>query len=290
MRKVLSVILAVVLLVPMLAGCNSSTAANSPEADQAQAPESSAEVSSTPETEVNWPTETIQIYCPGKSGTSIDTHCRVIAAYLAKKSGQNCVVVNIDTANGAVAYESVRTAKPDGYSLLMYHMTFPSMYYLGTYDYDPETEFTAIAVTQDLGANAIVASADAPYNDLAELVEYAKANPGKVSYGISTGGGSHVIAGGLMAAADIELKLLDAGGSNDKILAILGGTLDLCNVPPAMAQQYVEAGQLKVLCLLGLARQTRITRTTSPRRITVMTWTGAEKMFSLDPRIWIRRW
>ena len=135
----------------------------------------------------DWPNGAVQIYVPSKAGGFADAHARLVATYLQQKLDNPFVVVNQATGSGTVAYANVMNAKPDGYTLLMFHTSFPVACYTGVFKGDPDKDFTTIAAMQNAGNGAIVCSAKAPWNTLNDLVADAKKKARKNKMGCSEG-------------------------------------------------------------------------------------------------------
>lgn len=203
--------------------------------------------------QVDWPKKPIQLYIPAKAGGGTDIKVRVIAKYLQEELGQPIVIVNQDSGGGAVAFESVRTAKPDGYTLLAFHNGMQVLYHTGVYDHTYE-EFTTVADLSFITSQAYIADNKSGLKDINDLVEKAKANPGKLTFGIQTGGLSHLIFGLFEKETNVDMKELEAGTEVDKLAAIKGGFIDVAIVSSAQAKQYEASGDVTVLGLVDEER------------------------------------
>ncbi len=196
-----------------------------------------------------WPKGNVQIIVPAKAGGGTDINARIFAEYLQREIGSPVVVVNQPTAGGTVAYEQVRTAKPDGMTLLFNHTGIIVQMATGRYEYTMD-DFTPVAIAQSYPPQVYGVAPDAPWDNIREFVDDAAKNPGKYTIGISLGGTTHFIAGMLMENTGIELKLVEASSEVDKVAAIQGGHITIGNLGVTSAQQYEEAGKMKVLCLI----------------------------------------
>lgn len=199
---------------------------------------------------VNWPGKQVTLYVPAAAGGGTDIFARIVASYLQEKIGATVTVVNQDAGSGMVAYESVRKAAPDGNTLLFWHTGFYVNYYSGMYDYNPNTDFTPIEMFQSGNGQVFVVNGKSEWNDLNDLVEAAKANPGQITYGCQTGGSAQLVAEILMKATDTELRLVDAASQTDKITGVMGGNISLSAITASSARQYVDNGDLKVLSIV----------------------------------------
>ena len=138
-----------------------------------------------------WPTaKPITIVVPVPPGPSIDMIARLVASKLSEAFGQAVIVDNRSGANGSIGSSLVAHAEPDGYTLLAAtpasHVT--AVHLMKSLPFDPVKDFTPIMAAVE-PVTALVVNAELPVNSVQELIAYAKANPGKLSYG-SSGVGS----------------------------------------------------------------------------------------------------
>ena len=137
-----------------------------------------------------WPTKTVTFKVAANAGGGTDNFARILTACLQKATGEAFTVVNDSTGNGTVAFESVRNAAPDGYTLLFYHSTMGIQYYQDAYAYNPadESNFTVIANVPNGGTGDVLCvPASAPYKTFEEFRTYCQEHPG-VFFGNQNGG------------------------------------------------------------------------------------------------------
>src|SRR5580693_393034 len=138
----------------------------------------------TPAFAEDYPSRPVTILTPFAAGSATDTAARLIGKYLQDSLGQPFIVENRDGAGGMIAAEAVARAVPDGYTILLTsnstHSAAPALY--KTVPYDPIKDFTPIARVGSF-PSVIVVNPSVKVNTIGELVAYAKANPGKLSYG-----------------------------------------------------------------------------------------------------------
>ena len=120
-------------------------------------------------------------FAPGGSG---DITARLVGKYIEDKTGQPFVVENKPGANGIVGVLAVKASAPDGYTLMLATTSTnaANIHMFKNPGYDPEKDFQVVGVIGSSGAFLVV-PADSPYKTLAELLAYAKANPGKLNFG-----------------------------------------------------------------------------------------------------------
>lgn len=193
-----------------------------------------------------WPTGSVQVYVPAKAGGSSDIHARVFAQYMQEATGKPFVVVNQPAGGGSVSYETIRTSKPDGNTLVFTHTGIIVNYYTGVYD-QPMSEFTPVAILQSMPAQVYGVSPTSKWTNFKDFVEDAKANPDKVKIGVQMGATTHLIAGNIMRELGLKLKLVQAGDEVEKVAALQGGFIDIANLSAGAAAQYIQAGKMKVV-------------------------------------------
>lgn len=197
----------------------------------------------------DWPSGPIQLVVPSRPGGGTDIMGRIFADYLQKATGTSVAVINQPAGGGTVAHEQVRTARPDGRTLLFQHTTLLVNNHTGRYDHGPE-DFTILGIAQSYPPQVFAVASDAPWSSMSEFVEDARAHPGQRSIGVSLGGTTHFIAGELMAKEGIDLRMVESSAEVDKVAAIQGGFIDLGNLGIGSAEQFRDAGQMKLFCLL----------------------------------------
>jgi tripartite-type tricarboxylate transporter receptor subunit TctC len=132
----------------------------------------------------DYPTKAIRIIVPFAPGGSGDITSRLIGKYIEDKTGQPFVVENKPGANGIVGVLAVKAAAADGYTLMLATTSTnaANIHMFKNPGYDPEKDFSVVGVIGSSGAFLVV-PADSPYKTLADLLAYAKANPGKLNFG-----------------------------------------------------------------------------------------------------------
>lgn len=253
-NRLMTGLLAGVLTVGALVGCGSANSApastTAVSAAKTEAAETTAGGGATEEAgDVSWPKSAVQLLVPSKAGGVTDIFTRYVQESLQKSTGGNFATVNYDTE--AVGYENLRSAKPDGNTLLFQHSTLICKYLTGAVDYDPMKEFRIVGEVANMGDQAIICSPDAPYSTWAEFVAYAKEHPGEINTAIATNGTTHFIFGQVQKNCGIELNLVECSAEADKLTSVAGGIIDVANCSLGNAKEYEAAGKIKVLGLLG---------------------------------------
>lgn len=201
-----------------------------------------------------WPTGDVTLVVPAAAGGGTDIFARIVANYMQSKTGYNFTVLNQDSGGGMVAYENVRNSKPDGNTLLFWHTGFYVNNYSGTYQYNPNTDFTPISMLSSKNSTQVfVVSAKSEWNNIEDLANAAKAAPNTITYGCQKGGSAQLVAEILMQETESELRLVDAASQTDKITGVVGGNIDVAAISTGAAAQYVDSGDLKVIGIVDKA-------------------------------------
>lgn len=198
-----------------------------------------------------WPAKPITIIAPFSPGGATDVVARTIGAELSRRLGQPVIVDNKPGAGGVIAADLVRRQVPDGYTL--FHVATPfstaPVTNPGIHKYDPVVDFTPIARTSTV-LSILAARSTLPFNNIAELVAYAKANPGKVSLA-TTGVGSsdHIAPLRLEKLTDTRFLYVHYKGSAQGVQDLLAGVVDMKYDAYSSVRPHIESGKLKGLAL-----------------------------------------
>ncbi len=174
---------------------------------------------------------------------------RIFADYLQRSTGAAVAVINQPEGGGVVAQETVRTAAPDGQTLLFQHTGMLVGIQTGRYDHGMD-EFSVLGIAQSYPPQVYAVAPDAPWQTMREFVDDARAHPGQYTVGVSLGQATHFIAGTIMMNEGVDLRLVEASAEVDKVAGIQGGHITLGNLGAGSARQYVTAGDMRVLCMV----------------------------------------
>ena len=201
-----------------------------------------------------YPTRAITLIVPFAAGSGTDAVARVIAQELAPALKGNVVVENKAGASGAIAATYVARAQPDGYTLFMTtntsHSANPSL--LKSINYDPVKDFTPIARGGNLPFMLVV-DPKLPVKSVQDLVAYAKANPGKLTYayGNSTG----IVAGETFKrAAGIDVLKVPYKSTPPAITDVVGGRVSFMFVDLTSGMAMVRSGGLRAIAVTTAER------------------------------------
>lgn len=204
-----------------------------------------------------FPSKPIRLIVAAAPGAGIDTLARMVAQKASQGLGQQMVVENMAGASGLIAAAQVARSAPDGYTLLVGTDASQSAHlYQKTLSYDPATDFAPIT-GGGLSVTCMAVSSSLPVSSIDELVDYAKRNPGKLSFG-SGGGtttGSFYLAGQFFKTlTGTDFVGVPYKGLADVMTQLLGGrvTVGFTTVSTALPQQ--QAGKVKILAITDSKR------------------------------------
>ncbi|WP_027488807.1 Bug family tripartite tricarboxylate transporter substrate binding protein [Allorhizobium undicola] len=203
-----------------------------------------------------YPTQNITLVVPFTPGGSTDILARVIGQKLEASLGYPIIVESRPGAGGTVGVASVARASADGYTMVMGHIgtlgVAPALY--PKLSYDPLKSLDPVSGIAQVH-NMLVVHPDVPAKTLAELVDYAKQNPGKLNYA-SGGNGSaaHIAMVALADRAGIQLTHVPYKGTAPAVTDLLGGRVQLTFTGAPNLLQHVEAGKMRALAVSGTTR------------------------------------
>jgi tripartite-type tricarboxylate transporter receptor subunit TctC len=201
-----------------------------------------------------FPSRPLTLVCPWPAGGSTDTHMRRFAEISSKVLGQPVVVENRPGNGGMIgALHVARTAKPDGYTLSQLTISAFRFPHMQKVDWDPLRDFTYVIGVSGYTFGVVVRS-DSPIKSFREMIDWAKANPGKLSYA-STGTGTspHLLMEEVAARQGVDLLHVPFKGSADATQALMGGHV-MAQSDSSGWGRFVDAGQFRLLVTFGDAR------------------------------------
>ena len=203
-----------------------------------------------------FPSKPIRLICPWPAGGSTDAVMRSLAESAGRALGGQMIVDNKPGASGMLGPNELVNARPDGYTLSQITIGVLRLPHMQKMQFDPMKDFTYIVCLTGY-TFGIVVKADSPIKSVRDLVNFAKANPEKFSYG-STGNGTtpHLAVEEFASRAGIKLQHVPFKGSADGLQALLGGHIMAHSDATGWAP-HVEAGTLRLLASYGSKRTKR---------------------------------
>jgi len=205
------------------------------------------------EAQAKYPARPIQFVCPWGAGGGTDRVARMLAVLLEKDLGQPVTVVNRTGGGGAVGHSAGATAAPDGYNITIITIELIMMHWMGlaqvTYkDFKP----VGLVNVDPAGVNV---KADAPWKNIKELLDYAKANPGKLkATGTGKGGIWDLARAGMLKAAGIPVEAIPwvpSEGAAPGLTELVAGGIQVvtCSLPEA--RSMIEAKKARALAIMA---------------------------------------
>ncbi len=208
---------------------------------------------------VSYPTKPVRLVVPFTPGASTDIVARLIGQKLSESLGHQVIVDNRPGAGGAVGAETVARAAPDGYTLMLTNPG-PSINNI-VLRKRPAYTFKDFAPIVYIGSSPMIAVANPkfPANDVKELIAYAKANPGKVTWG-SSGSGSnpHAALEALKTVTGANITHVPYKGTAPALTDTIGGQIDGLYTTTISAESAIRSGRAKVLGVAGPKRSSII--------------------------------
>lgn len=203
-----------------------------------------------------YPSRPIKLICPWPAGGSTDVVVRAFAESAGKILGGTFVVENKPGAGGTLGAIELVNAKPDGYTLSQLPLGIFRIPHMQKVQFDPLKDFTYIACLTGYTFGLAV-RADSQIKSIKDLVEFAKANPEKFTYG-STGTGTtpHLVVEQFARRAGIKLLHVPFKGSADGMQAVLGGHVMAHSDATGWAP-FVDTGRCRLLATYGSKRTKR---------------------------------
>ena len=203
----------------------------------------------------SYPSRTITLIVPYPAGGLSDLTVRSVAAELAKRLGQSVVVDNRAGGSGTIGAQQVLRAAPDGYTLLVNATGDVVRLHYIPVPYDIVNDFTQIGMIAEGPPMVLVVNPASSYRTVADLAAFARANPGKLTFGSSgpgTGPATAIVQ--FNASAKTDLVDVPYRGVSQAALAIIAGTIDGAFVYVNNAKPLVDDGKLRALAVTSAER------------------------------------
>ena len=199
-----------------------------------------------------YPDKPVKLLVPFAAGGSSDVSARIFAKYAERYLGGNIAVVNMAGAAGSIATLEAAKSKPDGYTMLWHIPTISTAYHTGTQNFTWDSMTPVANVARFY--KAFIVHKDSPWKTMGDVIAAAKANPGKIKFGVNIGAGLHFEALGLEDATGTKFMLVAGGGDSEQTTSILGKHIDVCTPSDTVVLQYIKDGTLRALGTSGNER------------------------------------
>ena len=201
-----------------------------------------------------WPSAPVRMLIPFAAGSATDVYARLVAKHLSDAFGQQFIVEPKPGANGSIAAQQVAKSKPDGLTLFFTtnttHAANPSLMKQMTYDpvkdFEPVTKIGGIAFF-------MAVSGASPYKSVAEIVEAAKGQPGKIAY--ASGNSVGILSGAtLQKMTGTQMTHVPYKSTPQGLVDVIGGQVTFLFVDLSVSRPHTQSGRAKLLAVASLNR------------------------------------
>ncbi|HEX2567030.1 MAG TPA: tripartite tricarboxylate transporter substrate binding protein [Burkholderiales bacterium] len=202
-----------------------------------------------------YPSKPIHLIVPLVPGGNQDIMARAVAEGVSKGLGQQIVVENRPGQSAIIGTQAVKSAPPDGYTLLSTSVTFarvPAI--VKAANYDPANDFTGVSLICRI-PQVLVVNPTVPANNVHELIALAKAKPGELTFGGSGNGSTgHVAAELFMQMTGTKLTQVPYKGNAQALVDVMGGQITMMFDQISTSMPHMRAGKVRALAVTTLAR------------------------------------
>ncbi len=203
----------------------------------------------------SYPTKPIRMIVPSTPGSPTDVMARLVAQAASTRLGQPILVEPRPGGGGIIGTKAVIAAEPDGYTLLFTegakHLMTPALY--DNVGFDPVKDVTPVA-TAGGGSFLLVVAPELPVKSVKELVDYARANPGKVNFGFGQGTLPHMLGATLKATTGVDISSIPYKGGAQAVADMLGGHIQMNFGTTATLLALIRQGKLRPLAVTNATR------------------------------------
>ena len=197
-----------------------------------------------------YPEKPVRLIVPSPPAGGNDILARLAGQKLTEAWGRQVVIDNRPGAGGVIAFEMAARAEPNGYTLLLGSTNFTTLPDMTKVNYDPMKDFAPISLLAT-SMNILLLHPNVPLKSTKELIAFAKANPGKLSYGTTAATSSHLGAELFKAMAGVDILRVQYKGAAQAMLDVTAGNIELTFSNPAAAISFVQSGRLRALAVTG---------------------------------------
>ncbi len=205
--------------------------------------------------QADYPSKTIKIIVSFPPGGTSDVMGRMVADELGKALKQPVVVENIGGAGGTIGIDRALKMPADGYTIIqtgvgqnaVAHGLDPNL------KYNSMNDFVHLSQTHS-GPNVLVVNANTPYKTLADIVDYAKKNPGKLDYGFTHAASGHMAMELFKQTANVDLTGISYKGGGPMLTDLLGGQIPIMFINQDAALPHVKGGKLRAIAVTSALR------------------------------------
>jgi len=239
----------------------------------------------------SYPNRAVRVVVPFPPGGTTDVIGRIIAEYLSGELAQPFYIDNRGGAGGTLGADVVAKAKPDGYTLLVFHsgLTYgPALF--KRLNYDVLGDFTPISLL-GIAPSVLVITPSLPYHSVADLIEAAKQKPGEINYGSAGVGSSGHLAVELFSSiTGAKVTHVPFRGGGPSVMAVIGGQVQFMIETAGSIMQQIQSGTLRALAVTTEERLPELPNVPTMREAGLpdyvySTWYGLLGPTTMDPAV-----
>lgn len=202
----------------------------------------------------DWPTKTARVIVPFSAGSATDVVPRIVFEQVQAQTGQTFVVENRPGGGFTIGVGAVKSAEPDGHTILVHSNAFVTSPAIQKVNWDPVADFSGITPLANVPL-VLVISPDKKIDSLKQLVEQAKAKPGSLNYAAAgIGSPPHLTMERFRMAAGFQGQLVPFKGAPEALTEVATGRVDVYFSPLAPALSLIRSGKLKPLAVSSMTR------------------------------------
>jgi tripartite-type tricarboxylate transporter receptor subunit TctC len=199
----------------------------------------------------DYPSRSIRMIAPFAAGASGDLTARSLGDYFSKQWGQSVVVDNRPGAGGLIGANEAKRAAPDGYTLLLgYDAVTTFSLFVKDNTFDPLKDLAPVSLLVRYPL-VLLTSTSLPVNDWNEFAAYAKANPGKVNFAITTNSPGHLAVLGLMKRAGLSFTLIPYPGAAALTQSVVSGESNATFSAYGAFAPHIKSGKARLIAVAG---------------------------------------
>jgi tripartite-type tricarboxylate transporter receptor subunit TctC len=201
-----------------------------------------------------YPDKVIKLVVPFVPGSPVDVLARAVTQHLSMRLGPQIIIDNRPGAGTSTASKAVAAAAPDGYTLLMSGQTLAYLdQFYPDLGFDPLKAFAPVATLAGW-SHVLVVTPGVPAKTVPELVAYAKANPGKLTFGFGLGTSPQILGEYFKVVAGLDIISVPYRGGEQVRVDLLGGRIHINFAPVSNVLPMIQQGQVRPLAFTGAAR------------------------------------
>jgi len=207
-----------------------------------------------------WPSRPVRMIVPFPAGGATDVVARLLGQKLSEAWGQQVVIENRSGAGGNIGGEAAAHSPADGYTLFMTSgsIVTANPYMYKSLPYDPVNDFVAITNVAS-GPQVVIVNPDGPFKTLKDLIDYAKANPNKVTFGSAgIGTQTHLAGENFAYSAGVDMTHVPYKGEAYAITDVMGGQISTAVINLSAAINFIKQGKLRALAVTGKERSPQL--------------------------------